>query len=166
MCISTLPPRPQQGHSDLMGETQVWLGAPKGKRQRWAETGETWRPQAQRGRAASPFSHVRIQGATSSTWLWGVQTGLGGREGGKAEPCGRARLEPQTCRGLTGASVSPPQRCWMKEGKKRDEREREGEGGGWRGGSRDGSGGLEEEEEEEGLWERLGPAGGGRSGLT
>lgn len=92
----------------------------------------------------------------------GVQTGLGGqRKGGKAEPCGRARLEPQTCRGLSGASVSPAE--MLDEGREEEEmRRREKEkGGGGQGGWRGGEG-----EEEQGCWERLGPAGGGHSGLT
>lgn len=59
--------------------------------------------------------------------------------GWEAEPCGRAGLEPQTCRGLTGASVSPTE--VLGEGKEVEEMRRREKAGRRAGRIRGGSGG-------------------------
>lgn len=78
-------------------------------------------PRSPQGQTASPFSHVPIKGAISSTWLWGVTDRSGGRETEqKAE--GRS---PRPA-GLTRASVSPS--GMLADGREVDVKRRERRG--------------------------------------
>lgn len=116
---------------------------------------------------AGTGSFTCFSGADPGGHLQHVALGGADRPGGwgrEAEPLSRAGLEPQTCRGLPRASVSPAE--VLGEGREVEEmRGREKEVGRRAGRLMAGSGGLGGEEEQ-GRGERRGPAGGRRSGLT